>query len=203
MQNVVERIEKYTGTRRGMSLTLLVLANLLPLGGVVFLGWDVGYLMLLYWAENIVIGFYTFLKILMTSGLVDLVLAPFFVVHYGGFCAGHAVFIQAFLFDGDSMFAVANQWPVMLVLAALFISHGVSFVANFLRGPERQQQRPKDFMSAPYGRIVILHVTILFGGMGVQALGEPVFMLLVLIAVKIAVDIALHLREHRRIAAPA
>lgn len=202
MQDMMAHIERYAGARRGLSLALLVLANLLPLGGVLLLGWDVGYLMLVYWSENIVIGIYTLLKILMTSRGFELVLAPFFLLHYGGFCAGHAFFIQSFLFDDASMFALLDQGPVVLVLAALFISHGGSFVANFLRGPERSQQRPKDFMSAPYRRIMILHVAIIAGGMGVQALGEPVLMLLVLVALKIAVDMSLHLREHRAVAAP-
>jgi hypothetical protein len=35
----------------------LLAANAIPLFGVVFLGWDAFHIVLLYWAENIVIGF--------------------------------------------------------------------------------------------------------------------------------------------------
>ena len=38
------------------SLATLVAANLLPLAGVVFFGWDAGVILVLYWAENLVVG---------------------------------------------------------------------------------------------------------------------------------------------------
>ena len=51
-------------------------------------------------------------------------------------------------------------------------------------------------MRAPYGRIVVLHVAIILGGFAVMALGEPVALLVVLVLLKLALDIKLHLREH-------
>ena len=57
----------YGGLRRRASLGLLVLVNLLPLVGVLWLDWDVAALMILYWSENLVLGFYTLLKMLTVS----------------------------------------------------------------------------------------------------------------------------------------
>lgn len=193
-------VNTYTGKRRQFSLGLLVLANLLPLVGVFLLDWDAGYLMLLYWCENIVLGFYTLLKILLTSTRADLPLAPFFVVHYGGFCAGHLVFIMTLLFQDADPMALAAQWQFQIMLAALFVSHGGSFLVNFLLAGERHRMTARQAMFAPYGRIVLLHVAILLGGMAAYALGQAVIMLVALIALKIALDVALHLREHRRFA---
>ncbi|MDX1733946.1 MAG: DUF6498-containing protein [Halioglobus sp.] len=190
----------YGGERRRFSLALLVLANLLPLAGVILFDWDVGYLMVLYWSENLVIGFYTLLRIILSSGLQNLVLGPFFLVHYGGFCFGHGVFIQALLFQDAPVPDVVSHWPFALALGALFASHGASFVVNFLRGGERERLTAREHMSAPYGRIVILHVAILVGGVGVSALGQPVFMLLALVVLKIVIDIKLHQREHDKVA---
>ena len=51
--------DSYQGTRRRASLAALVGVNVLPLLGVILLDWDVAALMLLYWSENLVIGFYT------------------------------------------------------------------------------------------------------------------------------------------------
>ncbi len=42
----------------------LIAANLLPLLGVIFLGWDAFAILLLYWAENVVIGAINVLKII-------------------------------------------------------------------------------------------------------------------------------------------
>jgi hypothetical protein len=51
-------------------------------------------------------------------------------------------------------------------------------------------------MFQPYGRVVVLHVAILFGGIVAQFLGSPVFLLLLLIGGKTLLDLGLHLAEH-------
>lgn len=56
-------------------------------------------------------------------------------------------------------------------------------------------------MFAPYGRIVLLHLTILVGCAAVAALGQPVAMLIALVLLKPGMDVSLHLREHQRLAA--
>ncbi|WP_157976487.1 DUF6498-containing protein [Parahaliea mediterranea] len=213
----------YNGLRRRASLALLVVVNLLPLYGVLWLDWDVAALVVLYWSENLVVGFYTLLKMLVTSPIGGLFTACFFTVHYGGFCAVHGLFILKMLVDPQADFLSGEPWPFFLVFvqllvdvvrqvlahapaawlvafAALVLSHGVSFVMNFLLARERDRLGIKALMFAPYGRIVILHVAVLIGGIGVVALGEPLSMLVVLILLKLGVDIALHLREHRHIA---
>ena len=40
----------------------LLAANMIPLFGVLFLNWDAFCVVMLYWAENLVIGFYNVLK---------------------------------------------------------------------------------------------------------------------------------------------
>jgi hypothetical protein len=67
----------------------LVGANLIPLAGVLLLGWDLGAVMTLFWAENAVIGFYNLLKLAVVARWAVLVVGPFFLGHYGGFMAGH------------------------------------------------------------------------------------------------------------------
>ena len=213
----------YTGLRRRASLLVLVLVNLLPLVGVLVFDWDVAALMLLYWSENLVLGFYTLVKMLVISPLGGLGTGSFFVIHYGGFCAVHGLFIAILLLDADFEPMPEDSWPLFLVFpqllinvvrqvlaqappewlfafAALYISHGVSFVMNFLLGRERDELTLGKLMAAPYGRIIILHVTILAGGFAVVALGQPEAMLLVLIMLKLLLDVALHLREHRTLA---
>jgi hypothetical protein len=55
-------------------------------------------------------------------------------------------------------------------------------------------------MAAPYGRIVVLHIAILFGGMATLALGSPVFLLVLLIVGKVFLDLKFHQRSHRKLA---
>ena len=76
--------------------------ELVPLVGVVFFGWDLGDIMVLYWLESGVIAFYTVLKIAIVGKLAALVAAPFFVGHFGGFMTGHFLLIYALFLRGNS-----------------------------------------------------------------------------------------------------
>ena len=77
------------------SAIALVVANLVPLVGVLFFGWDLGSIMVLYWVESGVIAFYTVLKIAIVGKLAAIVAVPFFVGHFGGFMIAHFLFIYA------------------------------------------------------------------------------------------------------------
>ena len=117
------------------SAIALVIANFVPLVGVLFFGWDLGEIMVLYWVESGVIAFYTVLKIAIVGKLAALVAAPFFVGHFGGFMTGHFLLIYALFLRGNSagrMPGAAAELeaifiPIWTSIAALFISHGVSF----------------------------------------------------------------------------
>ena len=69
--------------RDRIALALLVAVNLIPIAGVLWLDWDLASIIILYWLENLVIGFYTLLKMLHLQGLAGLFPAAFFCLHYG------------------------------------------------------------------------------------------------------------------------
>jgi hypothetical protein len=53
-------------------------------------------------------------------------------------------------------------------------------------------------MAKPYGRVVVLHIAIILGGIGAMALGSPLWALLVLLAMKIGLDWKAHVKEHSK-----
>jgi hypothetical protein len=57
-------------------------------------------------------------------------------------------------------------------------------------------------MGAVYGRVVVLHLTILLGAFATAILGGPIWILLILVAGKTVLDLGLHAREHRAAEAP-
>jgi hypothetical protein len=209
-------------------LVALVAANMLPIYGVVVFGWDAFYIVLLYWAENLVIGFYNILKMAAVrvahplEHLGKLFMIAFFVIHFGGFCAVHGMFVF-FLFgkgQGKSIFPTGHAWPCFLVfvqlligvilhgwttltpymkyaIAALFLSHGVSFVRNYLIKGEYATAKAANLMNDPYARVIVMHFAVLFGGFVSAAIGSPAGVLIVLILIKTIIDIRLHLRQHR------
>jgi len=197
------------------SLVALVVANALPILGVLFLGWTVFPLVLLYWLENVVVGGFNVAKLLMAQPrepaywLGKLFLIPFFVVHFGGFTYVHGVLVVAFfgpkgMQPFDLLTAVpaairANQlgWGVL----SLVVSHGLSFYWNYLKNGEYQRASLNALMGQPYGRVIVLHLTVLFGGWVVMALGSPLFALVLLVGLKTAADWRAHQAERRKFAA--
>jgi hypothetical protein len=139
--------------------------------------------------------------------LIKLILVPFFIFHYGMFCMGHGVFIFA-LFD-DHAFAGADpvaifevlDEPLLWALAALLVSHLYSFFINYLANGEFRRTSPPELMMSPYSRIFVMHLTIL-GGAGLTLfLGSPLYLLVLLIALKILMDVRGHRQERERLAA--
>ncbi len=97
---------------RWIQYLLAVIAALTPLLGIFIWGWQVREVILIYWFENLAIGFWQIGKILLVGGLGAsqkkepglghmLFTSLFFLVHYGGFCAIHGFFILVFVDGGD------------------------------------------------------------------------------------------------------
>jgi hypothetical protein len=191
------------------ALVALVLANLVPLAGVLWFGWSIWTILTIYWVENGIVGFYNVLKMAAVSGIGKLGVIPFFLLHYGMFWLVHGVFILTLptfvpfgggaldTTNADPALAGPNVTNVVIAGIGLFISHGVSYVFNFIRSGEYRRVSATDLMAAPYRRVVILHLTILFGAFAVVLTGAQLGPLLILIALKTGVDVAFHLREHR------
>lgn len=214
--------------RSNLALPALIIANLVPLWGILFAGWDAFAILLLYWAENLAVGFYTVLKMICVKApnpvahLGKLFSIPFFIMHYGGFIGIHGVFVLAFfrhemnmdhlnwpcfLVFPQILFRVIGQmWSVMppgmiIPLIGLFASHGISFIVNFLIKGEYATIKSDTVMFQPYPRMVVMHVALILGGFGVAAIGSPLPVLFVLVGIKTAIDVALHRRQHQKVVA--
>lgn len=170
-----------------------------------FLNWNISTILFLYWTESGVIGFYNIFKILKASkpSESDLVISGsikrkvgklfiviFFIIHFGGFMLGHYTFLVKFFNP------YLNVNYLLFPIFGLFLSHGVSFVYNFLGNKEYLYMTPNQQMAEPYKRVMIMHITILFGGFLVQKYGLPIYTLLLMIFLKLVVDLYSHIKEH-------
>jgi hypothetical protein len=75
----------------------------------------------LYWSENLIIGFYNLLKMLVVGGLRAIFPALFFLLHYGGFCAVHGLFIVSLLLEQPASMGEDPPWPLFLVFLQLLL----------------------------------------------------------------------------------
>lgn len=199
------------------STIALLVGNLLPIVGVLLWNWDVRSIVTLYWSENLIIGGIMLLKMFYRGGPKSLPHVLFFLVHYGAFCAAHGIFISDFFApEGavDMGIGLDQQGPLGIFIApvttifgeasslwwwafsALAISHLVSFFVNWIGQREHAAETRGSLMTAPYRRILVLHVTVLLGGIAVLELGSPVYLVVVLVLVKIGLDLLMHRREH-------
>ena len=155
--------------------------------------------------------------------------ALFFLVHYGLFWLVHGIFVwtlptfaglgassglpslgdpgaTAIPFDGFGGFAPraatgVDGSAVLWGALGLAISHGVSFVVNYLGRGEYRKVSATEQAQRPYGRLVVLHLAIIFGGFVSLLLGSPIGAIVVLVLLKTAIDVRLHRREHDTLAA--
>ena len=103
--------------RLSTSVAALVAINLLPLIGVLFFDWSVYEILVLFWAENLVIGLYTITRLVTLyrrkGEEAALFMVFFFCFHFGGFTMGHGLFVIFGLsefFPGDPISDVGIPW---------------------------------------------------------------------------------------------
>ncbi len=194
---------------RWIDITLAIAAAVVVAYGVLVLNWSVFVVIALFWFENVVIGVLNVAKMLIVGvrmgavGIIGAVaLGSFFVVHYGMFTVGHGALL-AQLFGraelGGSLNGLFEPAARMLDYLltdrdAWFAVLGITLlqVAVFFRwwGTSRSDPLPvPGLMLAPYGRVIILHVTLIVGGILAALLQAPVLGALMLVALKLVFDV--------------
>ena len=139
------------------SALILVAANSLPIIGVVFWGWDAFVLLMLYWLETAIIGFWTIVRLVSmdADGRADirfgsrsgralgrLGVGLFFTVHASIFMTVHFIFLWA-LFSGawsarihgigDFIREMVIGTGLWLPLAVLFLVRGAVILGPAIR----------------------------------------------------------------------
>ena len=197
----------------------IVIGNLIPILGVLFLGWDAGAILILYWIENFIVGVFTLPRILFAQGpaapagsaiggtpLAERVfMAAFFCVHYGMFWVGHGVFALTLAASFRSPAALSDN-PVgavealasreaavsfLIAIGAMVVLHAFGFWREFLKTGLWRTATPGGEMFRPYGRLFVLHLTVLLGAFGLATLGAPAWTMIVLCVGKMVLELTL------------
>ena len=210
---------------RRPSVIALLLANLTPVLGLLFFHWDLFSILFLFWSENVIIGVLNALKMLLAnpksplSWAGKLINVPFFCVHYGGFTLIHGFFVIALFGHGINIHAsLQSAWfPFQLVrelcrialennlfwgVVSLAASRTFSFYRNYLANGEYKNAKVSDLMAQPYGRVIVMHLTLLGGGAFLLALDSPLAGLLMLVVLKTLLDLRGHFAEREKFATP-
>ncbi len=188
-------------------------SNLIPVFGIIFFGWHALPLLIFYWIENVIIGVLNIFKIVlsgvtkpMPEPVIGPVLAAFFTFHYGMFCFVHGVFIFALFSLGDSIHSGVEptRGPFQLIARVLSVVDDAQlfwgvlalvgvrvaeFAVSWVGSRQWLVSEPKTQMFEPYGRAIVLHLTMFIATMPVIALGQPLLVVLVLALLKTALEL--------------
>ncbi|MBN2531581.1 MAG: hypothetical protein JXB88_01750 [Spirochaetales bacterium] len=191
-----------------VSQVFLILNNAIPLIGAVVLEWNLFVIILIYWCESAVIGFYNICRMIKIKGNKAVLLILFFCVHYGLFMVVHYIAILLFgifsgnYFDVDEglLSPLFTEPTVLIALGMMMISHGISFFMNFIRNREYEGKTLENQMIAPYPRIVIMQVVILGTALFLAffRLDEPLVAIILLVLIKSIVDFFAHRKAHKQ-----
>lgn len=201
---------------------ILILANCIPLVGILFFDWSLFNLLIGYWLETGVIGVYIFIKSIyiykITSEAVFLVNGFGIIGTSGGFMFGHFIGIMALFslvpggdgWTGLNLFSQSST-QLLTMLITLSISHGYSFFYNFIGKDEKTSiikfinhdgaNSPKvgdiilgDFFT----RIFLTQFIVIIGGVIIALTKTTIYLSIIFIAAKTIIDLALHIWRHRQ-----
>jgi len=197
---------------RWIQTLLAVVAAVAPMLGVFLWGWSLQAVVLIYWIENVIIGFWQVVKMILagvgkakeegTGTLPNaLFMMCFFIVHYGGFCFGHGQFVLMLTSGG-----IAAEWTSLLEMpresllsvVSIFSLRGLGVWQDFVATGEWKRVKPGKLMVEPYRHIFVLHIAIVLGAGLVMAF-EGAWPLLALIVLgKLVADLFQIWRGSRR-----
>lgn len=202
------------------SVILLILVNIMPIVGVLFLDWDYLTIVLLYIAETFFIGLINVLKMLTAQGrlsekemgnikisradaskfegnsvFIKIFFSIFFLVHFNMFVGIQTFFIVVLFMRGMSILDIFTL-EFLLSLGFIIGSHIYSFSKNYIKKGEYKKTSVPALMFQPYKRIIIQQVTVIFGSIIFMLTNAPVFLVIILIGLKIYFDVIAHIKSH-------
>jgi len=190
-----------------LTIAVIVIGNLIPVFGVLFLGWDAAQVLILYWAETVIVGLLTLPRIVAAQRLPvgvsggrlanALFVAVFFVLHYGVFCVGHLTFALPLAEDFIAAEGGGGVWdrtfgdPAFLwAVLATAVLHVVGQTRDWWMQGRWRQASPTLEMFKPYGRIFVLHLTVLIGAWLMLVFKAPAWVVLILCLGKAMLELA-------------
>jgi len=182
----------------------LLAANLIPVAGVWFLGWNPKEMFVVYALETVIAGLFTLLKMGITTmvkkqddwhgtggskkKMPGWFFMVFFIFHYGMFVAiqmGMFLAVSGMGNDtGFGLFSFFNKIPELLttenlwVLAAFVLSYILHNLSGFILTGEYKTASLSYLMFQPYARIFVQQFTVIAGSIFISFGAGKIFILI-------------------------
>lgn len=185
----------------------LLISNGLIIAIAVIEGWRLSDVMLIYWGQSVIIGWFNFWRILAlrnfsTKGFkinnrsvkpttkTRKDTAIFFLLHYGFFHLVYFLFLAS-LFSETEM-SRGDLYSILLCIVIFLINHWYSYRYN-LEQDLKGKPNIGTIMFFPYARIIPMHLTIIAGGM---LMNKSIIGLVLFLLLKTGADFIMHAVEH-------
>ena len=187
-----------------LSLWGLIGSNVFVIIFAVIQNWPFGWLMWVYWCQSVIIGIFWFLKMLTlrdfsvkgvevngrpvkATASTKIKMSFFFLFHYGFFHFVYLIFLVALV-------KLEDVSQILLMAAVFFMYQGFSFFYN-RKWVEKSKPNIGTLFIFPYGRVLPMHLTIIFGNMISSSFSGRGGLLLFLL-LKTLADIVMHIAEN-------
>ena len=200
---------------RWINLLFVLAINAVPLVGVKYYDWSALTVVALYWLENLLVAIFTCARILLhrtltrkrghwRAGQLDTRvnqkssgqgLFGEYATMALVFTLGHGIFVSGFIliarqnFSNDPLWAISGK---QLLQGALWMSAAMTleFVIDAATMRSRSFAWIKAYVGQRMGRVLVMHLTIIFGMWGMIKTESPIAVLYVLIAFKTLWDLS-------------
>lgn len=182
----------------------MIAANLVPAAGLLFWDWNIGDLLLLGWGEAAVIGIYALIKVAVIDRRVFLIRGPLVAIAFAFmllFLLGLVLMIAheanrlaTGTYQSQDVGALARS--LAPALAVFVVSHGVSFVRDFIGRGEYLKRNSEEIGKDFFRHVMPLLCMAMTAAFIVAVFGNVGALFLVVVLIKLASEIPVHLREH-------
>ena len=179
-------------------------ANLVPLAGLLFLGWQGETVIVLYFVEAAIIYVLTARMLAVVAGLRGLNLLPGYLLRYGlGLLMMGAIWYALAGIDARvlrGIFAAPGLW---IGVAGMLTGHLLSYFMDFIGRKEYENLAWKSIEARMLAVYATLFLLVLFFGWVLAIFGSPRLVAAALVIGKTFVALSQHSRERARGAAGA
>jgi hypothetical protein len=197
------------------AVVLALLINAVPLIGVLYFEWSAINVLVLYWFENLMIGFCTLIRLVMhrrwtrkrgywrhsnrlgiqvDNKPVEMGLVGEYAIGTFGFTLAHGVFVGGIVLLVHQNYPDQPMWQLsweQVLRGALAIAAflGIELIVDLTRIRGASFAAIRDYAQARMGRVIVLHFAIILGMVAMAWSHSPMGVLYVLIALKTISDL--------------
>jgi len=181
-------------------LLLVLLINAVPIVGVLRYEWSATNVLVLFWFENLLIAIFTCLRIALhrkltrkrgywRGGQVGV-----YAVMAFPFTFAHGVFVAIIALMLSQNHADDPMWQLSWVqvgrgIAIIGAMLAVEFLADIATMRSRSFRWMRDYMQRRMGRVIVLHLAIIFGMLAMGLTNSPLGILYVLLGLKALAEV--------------